>query len=544
MTSHCLILLSMVFPLQSISAHDASSFNGGLSLIQVDNCNVEDLVPQIQRSNSEVTVDVRSRKGRHSLWHRHRHLRNGHEILIIIGWGIMLPVGVIVARNERNIAGGGRHATIVLGLKTPYQEALNGDWEAIKSFYDKHLVPERVVHPLTIDGLTAFHIAGYNSEGTELLQHLLGLLAPSDISLAISKKSDHDNNVFHEVASINNVASAKLLITKLSGNNLPELKKILEDRNQLGETPLFRAAALGQTKMAKFLAKLVGDISPHLHRYDSMSILHAAVLKVEDRPISLRKGDSVNDDGEGGTSKGEGGDQTLDTPLLIAASEGIAEIFDEILDVHSQAIEYISKDGVTILVAAFCQRQREIFHRLKMMKGVMEHRLFSLIDKRGYTILHHAADMKNYNGGSRAGPALQLQDELQWLENTLILYNVSMQRVRKIVPSHYVLHRNNAGKTADELFKEQHANLLEKAERWIKETSQYCSTIAVLVATVVFTAAYTIPGGNDQSGHPVFLHSPFFLFFTIMDVISLASSLTYELLDLRRHVPLHPHVSI
>jgi ankyrin repeat protein len=165
------------------------------------------------------------------------------------------------------------------GLKKPYQAALNGDWEAMKSFYDKH--PEHVVRPLTIDGLTAFHIAGYNSKGTELLQHLLGLLPPSDISLAISKKSYHENNVFHEVASTNNVESAKLLITTLSGNNLPELKKILEDRNQIGETPLFRAAALGQTKMAKFLAKLVGDlgeISPHLHRYDSMSILHAAVL--------------------------------------------------------------------------------------------------------------------------------------------------------------------------------------------------------------------------------------------------------------------------
>ncbi|XP_059437015.1 cytochrome b561 and DOMON domain-containing protein At3g25290-like [Corylus avellana] len=102
MTSHCLyILLSMVFPLQySISAH-ASSFNGGISLMQVDdhsNINVEDLVPHIQSSNSEVTVDLRSRKG-HSLWHRQRrHLRNGHEILIIIGWGTMLPMGVIVAR--------------------------------------------------------------------------------------------------------------------------------------------------------------------------------------------------------------------------------------------------------------------------------------------------------------------------------------------------------------------------------------------------------------------------------------------------------------
>jgi ankyrin repeat protein len=162
------------------------------------------------------------------------------------------------------------------GLKKPYQAALNADWDAMKSFYDKH--PERVVCPLTIDGLTALHIAGYNSEGTELLQHLLDLLPSSEISLAISKKSDHNNNVFHEVASTNNVASAKLLISKFSGNNKPDLKKILEDRNQIGETPLFRAAALGQIQMAKFLAKLVGDTSPHFHRHDSMSILHTAVL--------------------------------------------------------------------------------------------------------------------------------------------------------------------------------------------------------------------------------------------------------------------------
>ncbi|XP_059437022.1 uncharacterized protein LOC132170139 [Corylus avellana] len=258
-----------------------------------------------------------------------------------------------------------------------------------------------------------------------------------------------------------------------------------------------------------------------------MDTTWANSLKVKDRPISLGKGsDSLDEESnstEGGANKGGGGggDQTLDTPLLIAASEGIVEIFDEILDAHPQAIEHISKDEVTIVVAAICHRQREIFRRLKMMKGVMEHRLFSLIDKRGYTILHHAADMKNYNGGTRAGPALQLQEELQWFE-----------RVRKIVPSHYVMHRNNAGKTADELFKEQHAKLLEKAERWIKETSHSCSAIAILVATVVFTAALTVPGGNDQQGHPVFLNSPFFLFFTIMDVVSLAGSLTYVVMFL------------
>ena len=88
------------------------------------------------------------------------------------------------------------------------------------------------------------------------------------------------------------------------------------------------------------------------------------------------------------------------------------------------------------------------------------------------------------------------------------------------------MHCNNKGKTADELFQDTHAGLLELAQKWIKETSQSCSAVSVLVATVVFAAAYTVPGGNDASGRPNFIDSPFFVLFTIMDVVSLACSLT------------------
>ena len=67
--------------------------------------------------------------------------------------------------------------------------------------------------------------------------------------------------------------------------------------------------------------------------------------------------------------------------------------------------------------------------------------------------------------------------------------------------------------------------MLKEAQNWIKETAQSCSAVAVLVATVVFAAAYTVPGGNEASGYPVFLQSPLFLFFTVMDIVALASSL-------------------
>lgn len=104
--------------------------------------------------------------------------------------------------------------------------------------------------------------------------------------------------------------------------------------------------------------------------------------------------------------------------------------------------------------------------------------------------------------------------------------------------------------TAQEFFHEQHAELLKQAQDWIKRTSESCSTVAVLIATVAFAAAYTVPGGSNQdTGVPILLHDPFFLVFTVMDVLSLASSLTsvvmflsiltspFQLQDFRHSLP-------
>lgn len=103
-----------------------------------------------------------------------------------------------------------------------------------------------------------------------------------------------------------------------------------------------------------------------------------------------------------------------------------------------------------------------------------------------------------------------------------------MQRVKKIIPSHYEMHRSHVEEeTAHEFFESTHKELLKEAKKWLKRTSESCSTVAVLIATVAFAAAYTVPGGSDQStGVPVLLYDYFFLIFTVMDVLSLASSLT------------------
>ncbi|KAK9209630.1 hypothetical protein WN944_001997 [Citrus x changshan-huyou] len=106
-------------------------------------------------------------------------------------------------------------------------------------------------------------------------------------------------------------------------------------------------------------------------------------------------------------------------------------------------------------------------------------------------------------------------------------YQLDEEHVKEIMPRHYAMHRDEKNKmTASDLFNLTHEDQLRKAQEWIKETSQACSVLAILIATVVFTAAFTIPGGNNDKGFPHFLKSPLFYVFTVMDVASLALSLS------------------
>ncbi|XP_057429010.1 uncharacterized protein LOC130722332 isoform X2 [Lotus japonicus] len=197
------------------------------------------------------------------------------------------------------------------------------------------------------------------------------------------------------------------------------------------------------------------------------------------------------------------------TPLLMAACNGIVEIVEEIIRLNPQSIEHVSEDEQNILYMAVKHRQLEIFRLLKKLK--MVRRLAGKIDKESNTVLHYTAE---FIGGSQPGYALQLQEELHWFE-----------RIEKRLPYHYIIHNNKSNETAWELFEEKHEQLLKDAREWIKETAQSCSAVAVLVATVVFAAAYTVPGGTDDiTGLPRFLHHAIFLVFTVMDIIALCNN--------------------
>ena len=118
-----------------------------------------------------------------------------------------------------------------------------------------------------------------------------------------------------------------------------------------------------------------------------------------------------------GTSMGH---QKYYHPLLDAASNGILEIFDKMVESYPQVIGYISNVEENILHVATGYRQRDIYRRVKKMEVVMKCRLASRIDKNGNTLLHHVAEGQTYYGRESreqaVGPAFQLQEELRWLK--------------------------------------------------------------------------------------------------------------------------------
>lgn len=105
--------------------------------------------------------------------------------------------------------------------------------------------------------------------------------------------------------------------------------------------------------------------------------------------------------------------------------------------------------------------------------------------------------------------------------------------MEKLIHPNYRTSQNEEGKTARELFTEEHKELAQAGEKWMKDTSNSCSIVSTLIATVMFAAAFTVPGGNNsESGVPIFLQTNAFLVFAISDALALLSSLTSVLMFL------------
>lgn len=105
--------------------------------------------------------------------------------------------------------------------------------------------------------------------------------------------------------------------------------------------------------------------------------------------------------------------------------------------------------------------------------------------------------------------------------------------MEKFVTPGYKVKENSSGKTPAMVFTEEHKDLIAEGEQWFKDTANSCTVVAVLIATVVFAAAITVPGGsNSDNGYPIFHRETPFTIFAISNTLSLFSSTTSLLMFL------------
>ncbi|KAG7951576.1 hypothetical protein I3843_12G014700 [Carya illinoinensis] len=208
-------------------------------------------------------------------------------------------------------------------------------------------------------------------------------------------------------------------------------------------------------------------------------------------------------------------------------------IFHAISRGNFEFVYQIVKANFDLLSITGAIEGRGMFNRAVLHR---QHRIFSLIysskrknvvlnrvDNSGNTILHMSGMLTEHTPIDHIrGAALQMQREVQWFKE-----------VECICPLSDKEYLNKDGLTPRQLFTKDHQDLRKEGERWMKDMATSCTVVGALIITIMFAAAFTNPGGNNQeTGLPILMHDKLFKLFIVTGSISLFSSSTSVLMFL------------
>lgn len=95
------------------------------------------------------------------------------------------------------------------------------------------------------------------------------------------------------------------------------------------------------------------------------------------------------------------------------------------------------------------------------------------------------------------------------------------------MPFHFFVRYNKQNKSPKDVFTETHKELVQAGGQWLTNTSESCSVVAALIATVAFATSATVPGGvKEESGEPTLENQPAFNVFAISSLVALCFSVT------------------
>ncbi|KAI3511021.1 hypothetical protein L1887_18162 [Cichorium endivia] len=209
-------------------------------------------------------------------------------------------------------------------------------------------------------------------------------------------------------------------------------------------------------------------------------------------------------------------------PIHEAVRQNAYEMVEEIVQEFPDAMSSANNDGHDIIQNAVINRSEKVYNLLYQMS---EHKnVYKTIrDSSGNNLLHLAGRLApTHKLNHISGAALQIQRELQWFKE-----------VEGFVCPLNIKQKNIFDETPQMVFTREHKELVIEGERWMKATAESYTITAALITTIVFAAAITVPGGNNQvTGKPVFTNETAFTIFAISDAISLFAAVTSLLMFL------------
>ncbi|XP_054804182.1 uncharacterized protein LOC129307285 [Prosopis cineraria] len=465
-------------------------------------------------------------------------------------------------------------------LCVPLQKAASkGDWKAAKHILDKDMSLSRTA--ITSGGCyTMLHMAAVANR-VHFVEELVKIMEPRDLELQDAK----GNTAFCLAAATGNMKIVQIM--KGKNQNLPTI------RGGKGLTPLHMAALQGQSEMA---SHLFDETIRVFHEYKDWIMLlfycvksgiYGLALKVlEKRPDLAFERDSPNNETvlhilarkplgsicksqryrkrfmKSGLRQTEQLQlvqclwsrileedveeimRTIKEPSLVtfnAVEVGNFEFLAALTSTYTDLIWEVNERNHSIIHVAVRRRYADIFNLIHDI-GPMKDFIVSFVDNEDKgNLLHLAARLAPPDRlNVVSGAAFQMTSELLWFEE-----------VEKIMLPSLIEEKNAADLTPRQLFTKEHEKLLGKAEEWMKKTAESCMIVATIITTAVFTAAFSIPGGiNDSTRNPNYLQERSFLIFAISDATAMISSSTSILIflsilisryaedDFRRTLPL------
>ncbi|KAK2646533.1 hypothetical protein Ddye_021728 [Dipteronia dyeriana] len=393
-------------------------------------------------------------------------------------------------------------------------------------------VPRRMLRTaITEEDQTILHVAtGARQVG--FVEEIVKLMEPDDLRLQDRK----GNTAFCFAAADGSLEIAKLMLHKTP--DLPTL------RGALNMLPLYMAALFGRTEMTKFL---YDETKSHLTDQDLADLFFKSI-NTDLYDIALKL---LEHQPELAVTRNEHDDTALHVlarkPSSMFALRKMKFLHNRELMVSSQALELVK-----CLERAIEAQQMDIGELIKKPSNLLFDAaksgkfeflaelvrsypyLVNFLDEQDRSIFHIAILHRHTNIFS-------------------LIYEIGFDKeeVEMMVQPSLRETKNADGRTPRELFTIEHKELLESGEIWMQSTATSCMVVATLIATVVFSAAFTVPGGNnDKTGTPIRLVETSFHVFAISDAIALSSSsisilmflsiLTsgYTEMDFRRSLPL------